>query len=253
MAFIDEEGRRVKEKMPLEGLRAAITESMTRSKRDFPQGTGSAELDITKLIEFRKEVNEKLKESGKKVTFGDLYVKVAACAMEENMDLNGARLGNELVYYDDINIGVAASINGVLINPVIEHADQKNIEEISEELSKAYGYLKKGKLMRVKLEGATFTVSNLGTYLIDDQHPFLVPPQACIFGISRNRVLPVYNENMEIVPGNMTLFSLTIDHGFTDGVNVAKFLTSVNKVLQDPWTYMYHKAEPKTDEAETAE
>lgn len=83
--------------------------------------------------------------------------------------------------------------------------------------------------------------------------PFLVPPQACIFGISRNRVLPVYNENMEIVPGNMTLFSLTIDHGFTDGVNVAKFLTSVNKVLQDPWTYMYHKAEPKTDEVETAE
>ncbi|MBO5521126.1 MAG: 2-oxo acid dehydrogenase subunit E2, partial [Eubacterium sp.] len=48
-------------------------------------------------------------------------------------------------------------------------------------------------------------------------------------------------------------FSLTIDHGFTDGVYVAKFLTSVNKVLQDPWTYMYHKAEPKTDEVETAE
>lgn len=192
MAFIDDEGRRVREELPLEGARAAIAENMTISKRDYPQGTGSAQLDITKLIEFRNEVNEKLKDSGKKITFGDLYVKVAACALEENMELNGSRQNGKLIYYDDINISVAAT-------------------------------------------------------LIDDQHPFLNPPQAAIFGISRNRKLPVYNDAGEIVPANLTLFSLTIDHGFADGVNVAKFLTSVNKVLQDPWTYMYHKAAPKEE------
>lgn len=248
MSKIDEEGRHVREILPLEGLRAVIARNMSRSKLEFPQGTGSAELDITKLIEFRNEVNEKLKDSGKKISFGDLYVKVAACAMEENMELNGSRQDGQLIYYDDINIGVAASINGILMTPVIEHADRKDIEEISEELDKTYTYLKKGKLMRVKLEGATFSVSNLGTYLIDDQHPFLNPPQAAIFGISRNRKMPVYNEFDEIVPANLTLFSLTIDHGFADGVLVAKFLESVNRILQDPWTYMYHKAASKEED-----
>lgn len=247
MAFIDDEGRRVREELPLEGARAAIAENMTISKRDYPQGTGSAQLDITKLIEFRNEVNEKLKDSGKKITFGDLYVKVAACALEENMELNGSRQNGKLIYYDDINISVAATINDVLMTPVIDKVNEKDIEEISAELAKTYGYLKKKKLMRVKMYGATFSVSNLGTFLIDDQHPFLNPPQAAIFGISRNRKLPVYNDAGEIVPANLTLFSLTIDHGFADGVHVANFLTSVNKVLQDPWTYMYHKAEPKED------
>lgn len=247
MAFIDDEGRRVREELPLEGARAIIAENMLNSKRNFPQGTGSAELDITKLIEFRKEVNEKLKDTGKKITFGDLYVKVAACALEENMELNGSRQDGKLIYYDDINISVAASIDGVLMTPVIDKVNEKDIEEISDELNKIYGYLRKKKLMRAKMYGATFSVSNLGTFLIDDQHPFLNPPQAAIFGISRNRKLPVYNENDEIVPANLTLFSLTIDHGFADGVNVAKYLTSVNKVLQDPWTYMYHKAAPKED------
>ena len=242
MSTIDEEGRRIRQCIPLEGLRAVISQNMSKSKLEFPQGTGSAQLDITRLMEFRREVNEKLKDSGRKITFGDLYVKTAACAMEENMELNGSRQNGQLIYYDDINISVAASINGVLMTPVLEHADQKDIEEISEELNKTYTYLKKGKLMRVKLEGATFSVSNLGSYLIDDQHPFLNPPQAAIFGISRNRVLPIYNEEGQIVPGNMTLFSLTIDHGFADGVLVAKFLESVNKVLKDPWKYMYHKA-----------
>lgn len=247
MAFIDDEGRRVREELPLEGARAAIAENMTISKRDYPQGTGSAQLDVTKLIEFRNEVNEKLKDSGKKITFGDLYVKVAACALEENMELNGSRQDGKLIYYDDINISVAATIDGVLMTPVIDKVNEKDIEEISDELKKIYGYLKKRKLMRVKMWGATFSVSNLGTFLIDDQHPFLNPPQAAIFGISRNRLLPVYNDAGEIVPANLTLFSLTIDHGFADGAHVAKYLTSVNKVLQDPWYYMYKKTAPKED------
>ena len=96
MATIDEEGRRVRKILPLEGLRAVICANMTRSKHDYPQGTGSAQLDISKLIQFRDEVNKKLKTDGKKITFGDLYVKLAACALEENMELNGSRLSSNM-------------------------------------------------------------------------------------------------------------------------------------------------------------
>lgn len=243
MAFIDEEGRRVHEVLPLEGMREVISRRMTVSKREYPQGTGSAELEISNILKFRQE----LKDKGIKVSFGDMYVKAMACAVEEHMEINGSRQNDKLYYYDDININVMASINGVLMQPVLEKANEKDVLEISEELAKTYDYLKRGKLMKVKLDGGTISFSNLGGFMIDDQHPFLSPPQAAIFGVSRNRLRPVYNEKMEIVPANLTLFSLTIDHGFVDGVAVGQFLESFNNAIQDPWTYMYKKTAPKEE------
>ena len=98
-------------------------------------------------MQFRKEL---LEQKGIKVSFGDLYVKAAACALEENMALNASRQNGQIIYYEDININVLASFNGVLMEPVLEHVDRKDIEEVSAELKKTYEYLKKGKLMRIK-------------------------------------------------------------------------------------------------------
>lgn len=157
------------------------------------------------------------------------------------MALNASRQKDKIFYYEDINLNVLASINGFLMEPVQEHADQKTVEEISAELKKMYENLSKGKLMRVKLEGGTFAVSNLGGLLIDSQQPFISPPQGAIMGISRNRRVPAFNENDEIIAANYTNFALTIDHGLCDGTDVTNFFTSLDKVLQDPWTWMYHK------------
>lgn len=237
MAQFDQEGRMIREIVPLEGLRKVIAERMTRSKHEFPQGTGQVQLEVSKVIQFR---NELMEQKGIKVSFGDIYVKAAACALEENMAINGSREGGKITYYEDINLNVMASFNGVLMQPVLEHADRLNIEEISAELKKIYENLKKGKLMRVKLEGGTFSVSNMGVWLIDSQQPFLSPPQGGIMGISRNRRVPMFGENDEIIAANLTNFALTVDHGLCDGTEVTGFFSSLNKVLQDPWTWMYH-------------
>lgn len=238
MAEHDEQGRLIREIRPLEGMRKVIAERMTFSKHEYPQGTGQVRLSVDKLIQFRKEL---LEQKGIKVSFGDLYVKAAACALEENMALNASRQKGQLIYYEDINLTVQATINGVLMEPVVEHADRKDIEEISAELKKTYDYIRRGKLMRVKLEGGTFSVSNLGASLIDSQQPFISPPQGAIFGINRNCRVPMFDENDNIVPVNLTTFALTIDHGLCDGAEVVNFFASLNKVLQDPWTWMYHK------------
>lgn len=245
MAQIDNEGRRVREIVPLEGVRKVIAERMTFSKHEYPQGTGQVHLEVSKVIQFRKEL---LEQKGIKVSFGDIYVKAAACALEENMALNASRQNGQIIYYDDINLNVMAAFNGVLMQPVLEHVDRKDIEEVSAELKKIYGYLKKGKLMRVKLEGGTFSVSNMGASLIDSQQPFISPPQGAIMGINRNRRVPVFGENDEIIPANLTNFALTIDHGLCDGAEVSNFFTSLDKVLQDPWTWLYHKR-PAPEEA----
>ena len=236
----DELGRRIKEVKPLVGMRKMITDRLTYSKHTYPQGTGQVYLDVTKLIEFRKELLEK---KGIKVSFGDIYVKAAACAVEDNMTLNASRRETEIIYYDDINITVSAQIGEALMEPVLMHADQKDVEEISAELKKIYENLRKGKLMKVKLEGGTFAVTNIGIWPIDVQQPFVSPPQCAIMGVGRNRRLPVYDENDNIVPANLTNFALTIDHGTNDGKMVAGFFTSIQKVLEDPWTWLYHKRE----------
>ncbi|MCI8993512.1 MAG: 2-oxo acid dehydrogenase subunit E2 [Eubacterium sp.] len=241
----DDLGRVIREQKPLEGVRKVIAERMTYSKHTYPQGTGQVLLQVDNLIKFRKELLEK---KGVKVSFGNLYLKAAACALEENMILNGSRTKTELIYYDDINLNATASINGILMEPVLEHADRKDIEEINEEMAKVYENLKKGKLMKVKLEGGTFAVSNLGGFLIDSQQPFISPPQGAIMGISRNRRVPGFDENGNVVPVNMTSFALTVDHGFVDGIEVVNFFESLNKVLQDPWTWMYHKRTPAQEE-----
>ncbi len=238
----DEMGRLIREVKPLEGIRKVIAERMTFSKHEYPQGTGQVLLNVDKMIQFRKEL---LEQKGIKVSFGDMYVKAAACALEENMALNASRQKEQLIYYDDMYFSVMATINGCLMEPVLENPDQKDIEEISAELKKIYTNLRKGKLMKVKLEGGTFAVSNLGGALIDSQQPFISPPQGAIMGISRNRRVPVFDENDNIVPANMTSFALTIDHGLCDGTEVVNFFASLNKVLNDPWTYMYHKRERK--------
>lgn len=238
MAEHDEQGRLLREIRPLEGMRKVIAQRMTFSKHEYPQGTGQVRLSVDKLIQFRKEL---LEQKGIKVSFGDLYVKAAACALEENMALNASRQKERIIYYEDINLTVQATINGVLMEPVVEHADRKDVEEISAELKKTYDYIRRGKLMRVKLEGGTFSVSNLGASLIDSQQPFISPPQGAIFGINRNCRVPMFDENDNIVPVNLTTFALTIDHGLCDGAEVVNFFASLNKVLQDPWTWMYHK------------
>ena len=245
MAQHDEQGRLIREIRPLEGMRKVIAERMTFSKHEYPQGTGQVRLSVDKLIQFRKEL---LEQKGIKISFGDLYVKAAACALEENMALNASRQKEKIIYYEDINLTVQATINGVLMEPVVEHADRKDIEEISAELKKTYDYIRKGRLMKVKLEGGTFSVSNLGASLIDSQQPFISPPQGAIFGINRNCRVPMFDENDNIVPVNLTTFALTIDHGLCDGAEVVNFFASLNKVLQDPWTWMYHRR-PAPEEA----
>ena len=112
MAQIDEQGRAIRQVVPLEGMRKVIAERMTFSKHEYPQGTGQVHLEVSRVMQFRKEL---LEQKGIKVSFGDLYVKAAACALEENMALNASRQNGQIIYYEDININVLASFNGVLM------------------------------------------------------------------------------------------------------------------------------------------
>lgn len=235
MAEKDSLGRDINKIVSLEGVRKIIADRMTESILKYPQGSAFVTADMEPLIKFR----ESLKEKGKKVSFGDLFVKIAACALEENMEINASRQDDKIIYYDSINIGMMATIKGYLMEPVLYDVQNKTIEQVSEELAAMYANLKKGRLMRVKMEGSTFSVTNLGMYDVDGFTPLLSPPVGGILGLGSTRKVPVVDENDNIVVKPQITLSITTDHGIVDGVSVMNFFRSVKKIMADPESYMY--------------
>lgn len=233
----DSQGRRIREKQPLKGLRGMIAGRMRKSILEFPQGTLQAPVRMDALTAYRAE----LKAKGIHVTFGDLFVKAAACALEDNMALNGSCQGNELIYYDSINISMMASINDVLMEPVVQEAQGKTVEEISAELKASYENIRAGKLMRVPLSGATFSISNLGTFDIDGFTPLLSPPCGAILGIGAIRKVPIVDGAGNIAVCAQVVVSLTTDHALVDGVAAARFIQSFQRVCAEPERYMHAK------------
>lgn len=240
----DDEGRVLRKIVPLEGPRKYVTDQMKTSIQEFPQGTAIVQLDATKILQFRKELMEK---KGVKVSIGDIFVKAAACGLEKVPEFNGARMGDEIRYYRSCNIGMSASINGVLVMPVVADAQAKTVEEISAELKKDYEYLRKGKFARVQNWGATFSISNLGMYPVDGFTPLLNPPEGGMLGLGRIRKLPRFDENMNVIPVDEMTVSITDDHGLIDGVAVIQFLAAIDEVMQDPWTWLYHTADVEAE------
>lgn len=236
MSQRDEEGRIINKTVPMEGMRALIAERMTYSIVNMPQGTGMASLEVDNLLKFKAEL---LEQKGIKVSVGDMMVKAAAHALGLAPELNAARENGIITYYKSINIGMMASVNDVLMEPVIENVQSKNIEDISAELKKTYEYLKKGKLGRVKLYGSTFSISNLGMYPMDYLTPLISPPLVGIMGIGRMNTVAGFREDGTVYPKKVMGICLTNDHAVVDGVPVGRFLAGIKEALDDPWTYMY--------------
>lgn len=236
MSHRDEEGRLIREVVPMEGVRGLIAERMTYSIINMPQGTGMAELEVDNLLKFKAELFE---QKGIKVSVGDLIAKAAAHGLVCAPELNASRENGVITYYKSINIGMMATINDVLMEPVIDDVQAKTIEQISEELKKTYEYLKKGKLGRVKLYGSTFSISNLGMYPMDFLTPLISPPLAAIMGIGRIKTVAGFNEDGTVYPKKVMGVCLTNDHATVDGVPVGRFLAGMKEALDDPWTYMY--------------
>ena len=236
MSQRDEEGRIINKTVPMEGMRALIAERMTYSIVNMPQGTGMASLEVDNLLKFKAEL---LEQKGIKVSVGDMMVKAAAHALGLAPELNAARENGIITYYKSINIGMMASVNDVLMEPVIENVQSKNIEDISAELMKTYEYLKKGKLGRVKLYGSTFSISNLGMYPMDYLTPLISPPLVGIMGIGRMNTVAGFREDGTVYPQKVMGICLTNDHAVVDGVPVGRFLAGIKEALDDPWTYMY--------------
>ena len=208
-------------------------ERMAESKREIPHFYVSTAVDMTAALAFRKQVNASLEEGGGKVSVNDLVMKAAALALVDNPTINRSYVDGQLLQHDSIDINMAVAVDGGLIAPFVPNADQKSLGAISRMTKDLGRRAREGGLKLEEFQGGTFTISNLGMFDVDEFIAVINPPQAAILAVASVRETPVVRDG-EIGIGHVMKITLAADHRALDGAEVAVFLQSVKRYLENP-------------------
>ena len=198
-----------------------------------PHVTQFDKADVSRLEDLRKLNRDKVADAGGNLTVTSILVKALSGALLEFPKFNSSiHMGSRtIVYKKYINIGIAVDTERGLLVPVIRDADKKDITEISVELTDISSAAREKKLSADRLQGGTFTISNLGGIGGTFFTPILNPPEVAILGVSRSSVEPAYVDG-EFVPKLMLPLSLSYDHRLIDGAEAARFLRWLCETLE---------------------
>ena len=210
--------------IPLRGIRKRIAEHMTISKQNVADVTTVAEVDMTKILEYRNILP---------VSYTSFVVKVAGEALKEYPILNSSLIDNEIHIKKQINICVAISNEDGLITPVIRDVNKKNIIAIAEEIDTLVKKGRDGLLTPDDFAGGTFTVTNSGVFGSLFFTPIINYPQCAVLGMGRVVDTPIVVQKQIVVAPIMYL-CLTYDHRIVDGAPAVKFLQRIKHYLENP-------------------
>lgn len=218
-------------KMPK--IKQVTGKRMAESKGTIPHYYVTSSVEMTAALDFRKQVNAALEAEGGKVSVNDMIVKAAALALREHPNVNRAFVNGELYQQEQIDINIAIALDGGLIAPFIPGADQKSLGSIGTMARDLGKRAREGGLTPEEYQGGTFTISNLGMFDVDEFIAVINPPQVAILAVGSVAQVPVVRDG-EIAVGNVMKLTLSADHRALDGAEVATFLQSVKKYLENP-------------------
>jgi pyruvate dehydrogenase E2 component (dihydrolipoamide acetyltransferase) len=223
---------------PLSQIRKTIAAQMTRSKTTIPHVTHCDEVDITHLDRLRRQLNEATGDDPK-LTIMAFVIRAVSIALRKFPIFNASfdEEGQQIVYKDYVNIGVAVDSDRGLIVPVIRNADQLTLRGIAAELRGIADRVRSNKFAIEDLRGGTFTITNVGALGGTVSTPVINHPEVAILGLGRSREMPVVKDgNIEsalVLPVN-----LSFDHRATDGANAARFTGEILSYLRTPAMFL---------------
>ena len=224
----------VRSKTKLAGMRKVIAQRMSLSKSTIPHIVLNAKADTTNLISFREQLKEGvLKKYGVKITFTDLMLKAAAIALRENIDVNSSLQGEDYIIYEDVNVGMAVSVEDGLIVPTIFTCDKLEIADIARKRIEYIDKARTNKLELKEIQGGTFTVTNLGMFGIRNFSAIINPPQAAILAVGEIYKEPAAVDGKVEIRSFMDV-SIACDHRIIDGAKAAKFLQNIVELIENP-------------------
>ncbi len=218
----DEASPRVKEIIPLTGIRKTSAERLVNSFRTAPHSTVMMKVDASNA----KALHEKLG-----VSFTAVIIKASARSLRESPMINSSFEDNRIKIFGDVNIGFAVATELGLVVPVIRNADLESLERTDKLVAELTEKAKQGKLSRADVTGGTFTVTNLGMHGVDLFIPIINPPEAAILAVGR------VAEEIVLVDGEIhtrptITLSLSYDHRIVDGAPAAEFLNKVRQKVE---------------------
>jgi pyruvate dehydrogenase E2 component (dihydrolipoamide acetyltransferase) len=217
--------------VPLTTMRKAIARRLAQSLGPVPHFYLTAEIEMERAWEAR----EHLAGLGDayRISFNDLLVKAVALALRRHAAVNAAFLDDRVRYYGDVHVGMAVAVEDGLITPVIRFADRKGLLEIAAEAKSLAERARARKLQPEEYTGATFSVSNLGMFDIDEFAAVINPPEAGILAVGRIAQRPVAEGGAVAVRRTMRV-TMSCDHRVVDGATGAKFLQTLKVMLENP-------------------
>jgi len=220
------------ERIALTKLRGAIGRRMQASKQQAPHFYLTSDLDAGPLMDLRTELNALLPEAGK-LSVNDFLIKAAALALGEVPALNASLEGDSILRHGEIHIGVAVATESGLLTVVARQADRRPISELAEDVRRIVARAREGRVRPEDIEGATFTISNLGMFEIEHFAAIINPPEAAILAVGAVRQVPIVRDGA-IVPGRRMKVTLSADHRVTDGAEAARFLQALRLRIEHP-------------------
>ncbi len=216
---------------PMTRLQRTISTRMDEANA-IPDFTLERDVDTTALAAARADLRVALPEQNRP-SVNDFVIRAIAMAVRERPDIVSRVEGDEFVVPDSVDVGVAVSVPGGLIVPVIHGADAKGVPAIAAEVRDLAGRGRSGALRPDELEGSVITVTNLGMFGIDRFHAVINPGEAAILAVGRAVAKPVVVDGHVVVRDIMTL-SLSVDHRAVYGAEAATFLGRVAELLEHP-------------------
>lgn len=207
-----------------------MAERTTQSWTNVPHFYLVREVNASRLIAWRSQI---LQQSGAKVTYTDLLVKIVATALRVHPRLNALWLAGKIALKPAIHVGLAVAIEEGLVVPVIHNADTLSLTMIAQQRVELVAKAQSGKLGLQDISDGTFTISNLGMYNVDAFNAIINAPQSAILAVGRiaDRVVPV-NGQPAVQP--MMVLTLSCDHRAVDGVRGAQFLDTITTLVEEP-------------------
>jgi pyruvate dehydrogenase E2 component (dihydrolipoamide acetyltransferase) len=212
-------------------MRRTIAKRLVTSLGPIPHFFLTTEIEMDRAAEMRASINALDPEL--KISVNDIIIKVAAAALRQHPQVNASFQDKMVRYYEHADIGVAVAIEDGLITPIVRSADQKSLGQIASEVRDLAGRARNRKLRPEEFMGATFSISNLGMFGIDEFTAVINPPEGAILAVGAMAPKPVVRDN-EIVIRQMMRVTMSCDHRVIDGATGAKFLQTFKKILENP-------------------
>jgi len=221
--------------VPLSQMRKTIAKRLVESIGPVPHFFLTVDVDMSRVVQARERVNSLLESSGTKVSFNDIVLKATAAALGRHPECNAHWGGDRIRQFNRVHLGVAVAIEDGLITPVVRDAHLKGIAEIAGEVRQLAGRAREKKLKPEEYTGATFSVSNLGMFGIEEFTAVINPPEAGILAVG------ALEERAVVVAGEVKVqprmkITMSCDHRVIDGAQGSAFLRTLKAILEEPLT-----------------